>query len=234
MRIIFYLMLLIFLASCQYSPPVVELENDDFHLKEDNLKYGDWGDESLRTREIRCRGELQGDEVLCDIVNVSDHDVVLNRGLNGFGYAVLYRTKLGDLSFREFPKPIEGHFEHIEILGPLKLPKLCIASWASTSFTVKLPSDCAKLLCVVIRIPFSTYAEMGKCSNACDLYDLFDRNTRHVLVEFPFNRPDQIQNRLQKECEDERPLCVKTVSEQRRRARRTTSSTRSTTTSRKR
>lgn len=190
MRIVFCIMLLTFLVSCQYAPPVVELGNDDFRFKEDNLMYGEWGDESLRTKDIRCRGKLQGDEVLCDIVNVSDHDIILNRGLNGFGYAVLYRTKSGDISFREFSKPIEGHFEHIEILGPLKLPKLCIASWASTSFTVKLPSDCVKLLCVVIRIPFSIYTAIGKCKNACDLHDLFDRNTRHVVVEFPLNRPD--------------------------------------------
>lgn len=196
MRIIFCFMPLIFLVSCQYLRPVVELGNDDFHFKEDNLMYGEWGDESLRTKEIRCRGKLQGDEVVCDIVNVSDRDIILNRGLNGFGYAVIYRTKSGTTAFREYPTPIEGRFEHIEILGPLKLPKLCIASWASTSFTVKLPSDCVKLLCVVIRIPFSTYAEMGKCRNACDLHDLFDRNARHVVVEFPLSRPEQIQNGL--------------------------------------
>ena len=177
--------LLLGVTSCQYASPVTEKGHDPFLISGDDLTVGKWVDENLVTNDLRCRGIVQEGEVLCDIVNVSDHDLILNRGISGFGYLIKYRTKSDKVTFQERLTPIEWHFEHIEILGPLKLPEMSIASWASTSFVIKLPADCVKLCGVTIRVPYTTYAEMGKCKNACDLRRLFDRNARHVLVEFP-------------------------------------------------
>ncbi len=188
MRIVRWLLLLCLLSfgvSCQCLSPVAEMEPDPFLISGDDLMHGKWMDESLITKDIRCRGELHNDKVLCDIVNVSDHDLIVNRGVNGFSYLVKYQTKAGKVLFQERLTPIEWRFEHIEILGPLKLPELCIASWASTSFAIKLPSDCARLLGVIIRVAYTSYAKMGQCNNAIDLRNIFDQNTRHVPVEFP-------------------------------------------------
>ena len=200
MRIALWLLLLCllsFVVSCQYVSPVSEQEHDPFIVSGDDLMRGKWMDESLTTKDIRCRGELQNDKVFCDIVNVSDHDLILNRGINGFGYLIKYQTKSGKVMFQERLTPIEWHFEHIEILGPLKLPELCVASWASTSLVVNLPSDCAELIRVVICVAYVTYAEMGQCNNACDLSNLFERNTRYVPVEFP---QKHVTGKERKEC----------------------------------
>ena len=182
---ILLLFLPFFVASCHYPSLVAESKHDPFLIQGDDLMHGEWADDSRMTKDIRCRGVLQGGELLCDIVNISDHDIILNRGVCGFGYLIKYQSRTGKVSFQERLTPIEWRFEHIEILGPLNLPEICIASWASTSFVIKLPADCEKLCGAVIRVPYVTYAEMGKCSNARDLRNLFDRNTRHVFVEFP-------------------------------------------------
>ena len=181
----FLLCLLPFVSSCKNASTTVDLEQEQFSFLGDDLLYGEWGNKSRVTPDLRCRGTLKEDRVLCDMVNVSDHDLILNRGVNGFSYAVKYQTKTGEVTFREYPNLVEWHFEHIEILSPLKLPELSIASGASTSFVIKLPSDCAKLFGIVIRVEYTTYAEMGQCKNACELRNLFGRNTRYVSVEFP-------------------------------------------------
>lgn len=73
--------LLLGVTSCQYASPVTEKEHDPLLISRDDLTVGKWVDENLVTNDLRCRGIVQEGEVLCDIVNVSDHDLILNRGI---------------------------------------------------------------------------------------------------------------------------------------------------------
>ena len=92
---ILLLFLPFFVASCHYPSLVAESKHDPFLIQGDDLMHGEWADDSRMTKDIRCRGVLQGGELLCDIVNISDHDIILNRGVCGFGYLIKYQSRTG-------------------------------------------------------------------------------------------------------------------------------------------
>lgn len=142
----------------------------------------DWFDGSMDTKEVDCRGSIEGRKVFVDICNATTNDLVINRTSHDFWYAVKYRDSKGGSCVFEKSCLTEYHMGWIEVLHEKSMVgcDLCY----STDFSFELPKDCVHVESVAIELRMIHIPEIGKCRTASDLQTLFWKNRFRKVVDF--------------------------------------------------
>ena len=156
---------------------------DDFEAT--FTSYDDWFDGSMDTKEVYCRGYIEGRKVFVDICNTTTNDLVINRTSRDFWYAVKYRDSKGESCVFEKSFLTEYHMGWIEVLYEKSIVgcDLCY----STDFSFELPKDCVHVESVAIELRIVHIPEIGKCRMASDLQALFWKNRFRKIVDFGKN-----------------------------------------------
>ena len=145
----------------------------------------DWFDGSMDTKEVYCRGEVDGRNVFVYICNATTNDLVFNRTVNDFSYAIKYTNAKNVSCVFERVCMIECHMGRIEVLyGQDRLRCDCMYS---TDFRFELPKDCVRVESVAVEFELLHFPEIGKCRTAADLSGLFLKNKFRKIVDFRKN-----------------------------------------------
>ena len=157
--------------AVEASPPLTNISDDD-----------EWFDGSMDTKEVDCRGSIEGRKVFVDICNATTNDLVINRTSHDFWYAVKYRDSKGGSRVFEKSCLTEHHMGWIEVLHEKSMVgcDLCY----STDFSFELPKDCVHVESVAIELRMIHIPEIGKCRTASDLQTLFWKNRFRKVVDF--------------------------------------------------
>ena len=153
------------------GPPLGSISSED-----------DWFDGSMDTKEVCCKGEIDGRKVFVYIRNAMTNDIVVNRTANDFSYAVKYRDAKNESRVFERACMTERHMGRIEVL--YGQDRLRCDGMYSTDFRFELPKDCVRVENVAIELELLHVPEMGKCRTAADLRDLFLKNKFRKIVVF--------------------------------------------------
>ena len=153
------------------EPPLGSITDED-----------EWFDGSMDTKEVDCRGSIEGRKVFVDICNATTNDLVINRTSHDFWYAVKYRDSKGGSCVFEKSCLTEYHMGWIEVLHGKSMVgcDLCY----STDFSFELPKDCVHVESVAIELRMIHIPEIGKCRTASDLQTLFWKNRFRKVVDF--------------------------------------------------
>ena len=153
---------------------------DDFVAT--STSYDDWFDGSMDTKEVGCRGEIDGRKVFVYICNTTTNDLVFNRTANDFSYAVKYKNAKNESCVFERACMTERHMGWIEVLhGQDRLRCDCMYS---TDFRFELPKDCVRVESVAVEFELLHMPDLGKCRTAADLRGLFLKNKFRKVVDF--------------------------------------------------
>ena len=153
------------------NPPLKSITSED-----------DWFDGSMDTKEVYCHGEVDGRNVFVYIYNATTNDLVFNRTVNDFSYAVKYKNATNETCVLERVCMIERHMGRIEVLyGQDRLRCDCMYS---TDFRFELPKDCVHVESVAVEFELIHVPEIGKCRTASDLRALFLKNKFRKVVDF--------------------------------------------------
>ncbi len=170
--------------AAKANPPLTSISDDE-----------EWFDGSMDTKEVDCRGSIEGRKVFVDICNATTNDLVINRTSHDFWYAVKYRDSKGESRVFEKSCLTEHHMGWIEVLREKSMVgcDLCY----STDFSFELPKDCVHVESVAIELRMIHIPEIGKCRTASDLQTLFWENRFRKVVDFGKNAtmPGTIQSR---------------------------------------
>lgn len=161
----------------------------------------DWFDGSMDTKEVYCQGEIDGRNVFVYICNATTNDLVFNRTVNDFSYAIKYKNAKNVSCVFERVCMIERHMGRIEVLyGQDRLRCDCMYS---TDFRFELPKDCVRVENVAVEFEMLHIPDFGKCRTAADLRGLFLTNKFRKVVDFGKNAtmPGTIQSRGKSEGE---------------------------------
>jgi len=174
---------LLFVASCRYLPVQIAEDCADT-VHEDAMERVKLFLGNVPSSRLKAKAGIDGEWITCYIVNVSEEDVVLLRGHEGYQYFIMYYDGF-NCRHEYYSSFVQGHIlENLEVLESLGSTDVGIHSWNSTLYEIKVPKDCRKIVGLWLGVGMVTFTEMSECKGRSDLSRLFDRNQRYVFVEW--------------------------------------------------